>query len=227
MPWKFHRTVELSVYFSEARPYHGKMSNWQPWIDYPGITQGRLVAIADVVRRVRTEALFDHRPEYHETNWSLGVRQYERTEGALFWARQDFPWLTIVAGSTGGATQFVFAIGGHLIRFCRGDDASVALRYRMPCLPEIAQRQLFGPDARPGLWLRLVIDNEEDGRPGNIWLCEIDQDSGEPINSYLIPEIASNIATFSQPTEPPVNIPPVTAEAVDDVDEAQTSQDNG
>ena len=199
------------------------------YLEYPGITLNRLLIVADIVRRVRNEAMDDHRPERFETNWSLGVRQYERTEGALTAASQsqDYPWLTVLAGANGGAAQYVFAIGGHAVRFCRGDEVEVARRYQTPCFPEIEQRMLYDDEPNANRWLRLVIENTPEGRPDNIWLMEIDGDTGETTRAFLIPEVAGTgvVTEFMPPPEPPVPIPPVSAEIAEgfDVDVDQST----
>jgi hypothetical protein len=195
------------------------MDIWLPWLDYPGITQEKLLIVADLVRRIRDEALDDHRPEKWETNWSLGTRQYERTEGAITWATQQYSWLTVLAGASGGPSQYVFAITGHAIRFCRGDEEEIAARYQSPCFPELQQQQsMFGPDALNGRSLRLVIKNNADGRVDSIWIMEADEAVESPVRGFLIPPLPENtkIAEFAPPTEKPVELPPVTAEPEDD-----------
>jgi hypothetical protein len=189
------------------------------YLEYPGVTLSRLLILADIVRRVRNEAVDDHRPERFETNWSLGARQYERTAGALTGASMEYPWLTVVAGASGGAVQYVFAIGGHCVRFCRGDEIEVARRYQSPCFPEIEQRMLFGDEPNANRWLRLVIDNTPEGRPDSLWLMEIDGDTGETTRAFLIPEVVGPavVTEFVAPPEPPVVIPPVSAEIADGI----------
>jgi hypothetical protein len=200
------------------------MDNWLPWLDYRGMTQEKLLIIGDLVRRVRGEAVEDHRPEKFETNWSLGVRQYERTEGALTWASHEYSWLTIVSGAGGGAVQYVFAISGHSIRFCRGDEEEIAARYQAPCFPELQhQQQLFGQRTSNGRWLRLVIKNAGDGRPEHIWLMELDGETGSLLRGYEIPELShtTTVTDFAPPPVQPVAIPPVSAEAAEDLDASE------
>src|SRR5262245_19816804 len=110
---------------------------WLPWETYEGLTQERLLKIGDIIRTARTEALEYHQPAKGETLWSLGVRQFERMNRAILESTQQHPWLHVIAGHGGGPCQFVFTIGGHAVRVCRGDDEDVASRYQEPCLPEI------------------------------------------------------------------------------------------
>ena len=199
------------------------MQTW-PFTDYPGITPDRLLVVGARIRDVRNEAVDDHRPAKWETNWSLGVRQYERTCGALNWASNEVPWLTVVSGGL-GAVQYVFAIGGHPIRFCRGDEEEIAARYQQPCFPEIAQQQTFFGSSQ-GRLLRIAIENGPECRPAVIRLMEIDAD-GVPVRSHMIPEVAATttITPFTQPSEPPVQIPPVVAEATEDAKQQNQEED--
>jgi len=196
---------------------------WHPWNDYPGLSLDRLLCVGDIIRVARDGAADDHRPEMHETNWSLGVRAYERTCGALRWATQSHAWLTIVTGFDGGPVHFVMSIGGHAVRFCRGSPDNVPERYRHPSFPELLEQQhaleLDG-ELPLGRSLRIAIDNDKDGRPESIHLVEISDGTGNKTNSFLIPlptKVA--IAPFGPANEPPANIPPVSAEPVDDEQE--------
>ncbi len=192
------------------------MDTWHPPLTYPGITLERLLLVADIIRVAREDAVEDHRPEKWETNWSLGVRQYERTCGSITWASQEYHWLRVLSGAGGGAVQYVFSIGGHPIRFCRGGPEDVPERYRQPCFPELEQQlALFEIDgALPqGRCLRIAIENAPSGRPTNIYLDELDEATGQPINHYLIPGLgrSTTVTEFVQPV-PAVDIPPVSAE---------------
>ena len=199
------------------------MPTWT-FTDYPGITPDRLLVVGARIRDVRNEAVDDHRSAKGETNWSLGVRQYERTCSALSWASIEFPWLTVVSGGL-GAVQYVFAIGGHPIRFCRGDEEEITARYREPCFPEMIQQQTFFGSSQ-GRWLRIVIENGPECRPAVIRLMEIDAD-GVPVHFYVIPEVTvtTTITPFTPPSEPPVQIPPVVAEATDDAEQQNQDED--
>jgi hypothetical protein len=175
--------------------------------------------VADMVRTAREGAADEHRPEDGETNWSLGVRGFERTNHAIETARVEYPWLTVVSGGGGGPVQFVFAIGGHPIRVCRGDADEVPPRYQQPCLPELAEQQMvldIDSTIPAGRCLRLVVENDVHGSPENIYLHEIDDQTGDPIRSFMIPHIAASgqIMPF-MPIVEPANIPPVVAEPAD------------
>ena len=200
------------------------MTTWT-FTDYPGITPDRLAVVGARIRDVRNEAADDHCPATGETNWSLGVRQYERTCNALTRASTKSPWLTVVSGGL-GALQYVFAIGGHPIRFCRGDEEEIAARYQRPCFPEIIHQQaLFGN--LQGRRLRITIENGPECRPAVIRLMEIDA-HGAPVRSYVISDevaVTTTVITFTPPSEQPVQILPVVAEATDDAEQQNQEED--
>lgn len=201
---------------------------WLPSNEYPGITPERLLIVGDIIRVARGEAADDHRPEKFETNWSLGVRGYERTCGALTWAAQSYPWLTIVSGAGGGPVHFVMTIGGHPVRFYRGGPDDVPERYQQTSLFELLEQQKaqeIDSTVPVGRCLRLAIENHADGRPSNIYLVDMSEDSGAVTNICLIPSVATTTTvTEFAPTVPPAVIPPVSAEALEEQDENQ--QDN-
>ena len=194
--------------------------SWQSWNVYPGLTPDRLSAIADIIRSAREGAADDHRPEVGEGNWSLGVRCYERTCAALAWATQTLAWLHVVTGSGGGPVHFVMSVGGHAVRFYRGSPEDVPERYRQASFPELVEQQLaleLDGHLPLGRSLRIAIENDENGRPESISLVEISNDTGDATNAYLIPPPSQvTVTPFGAASEPPANIPPVSAEPVDD-----------
>jgi hypothetical protein len=199
--------------------------NWEPWIDYSGVTVERLMLVANVIRLARDAAADDHHPLKGETNWTLGVSAYERTCFALFNASQELPWLTIEVGGSGGPVQFVFAVDGHPIRFCHGEPDDIPSRYQQPILPELLTQLKLALEEQPpaGRFLRMTISNDADGRPANIYLAEMDQGEAEPLNIYLIPPMEGSVAIFA-PTVPPAALPPVVAEAADATESVENSE---
>jgi len=199
---------------------------WLPWNDYPGLTRERLLIVGDIIRDARGEAADDHRPDKYETNWSLGVRGYERTCGAISWSVQEHPWLSVVSGAGGGPVHFVMTIGGHPVRFYRGEPDEIPARYQQPSLPEVVELQralAIDSNLPEGRCLRIAIDNDATGRPSAIYLVEIDEELATPTNVYLIPELeqSGTVAEFARPI-PPAEIPPVTAEAIEDAGQVTT-----
>ena len=201
------------------------MSTWLPPSDYPGITQERLLVVGDIIRVAREGAADDHHPEKWETNWSLGVSGYERTCGALTWAAQEYPWLAVVSGAQGGPVHFVMAIGGHPIRFYRGEPDEIPARYQQASFPKLVELQrAFSLDngLPQGRCLRISIDLDADGKPSGIYLVEMDEQTAQPTNIYLIPSVASTtmLVDFAPPVQP-VEIPPVSAEPAESENKAQ------
>jgi hypothetical protein len=189
----------------------------QPWIpteDYSGLTLERIQIIGDVIRTARAAAYLDHHPERGETNWSLGCRCYECTCFALAEAAKEHSWIEILAGGY-GASHFVMRAGGHPIRFCSGDPETMPGKYLQQSFAELG----LMPANRI---LRITIASGIAG-PADIYLVEVDEETGNTTKSYLIPEVnhATNIVEFIPPA-PPVQIPPVVAESV----EAETATDS-
>ena len=200
--------------------------NWKPRNDYPGLTLERLLCVADLIQGARAGAADDHRPEMYESNWSLGVRAYERTCATLRLATQNHKWLNVVSGSDGGPVHFIMSIGGHAIRFYHGTPENVPDRCRQASFPEILQQQRaleLNGDLPLGRSLRIAIENDEDGYPKSIFLVEISKDTGLKTNIFLIPlPSRGTVVRFGPTIEPPAIIPPVLAEPVDDQEEVST-----
>ena len=193
--------------------------DWFPGDDYPGVTLEHVLIVGSIVREAREAregAAADHRPEKWESNWSLAVRCYERTCGALIWASQEYPWLSIVSGAGGGPVHFVMTIDGHPVRVCRGGPDDLPDNYRQLSFPELlAQQDLFAldNDVPQGCGLRITVENDVNGYPDAIYMVEVNETTGQIANSFPIPTIADsgNVTDFVKP-EPPANIPPVLAE---------------
>ena len=206
-------------------------NTWNPSESYPGVTVERLVTLAGIVRAAREAAALNHAPTSGETNWSLGVRAFERTNHAIAVAAIEHPWLNIVQGAEGGPVQFVFTIAGHAVRVCRGDADEVPSRYRQQCLPEVEQYEKLqlegGTDVHAGKCLRLVVENDAHGSPHRIFLAEVDESTGIVVNNFLIQSVVvpANVTAFIVPTAEPVNLPQVHAEAIEDDHEATGSHD--
>jgi hypothetical protein len=188
----------------------------------------RLLIVADIMRDARDGAADDHRPDKGETNWSLGVRAYERTCAALTVAAfTKYPWLFIVSGAGGGPVHFVMTIGGHPVRFYRGEPDDIPARYQQPSLIEmLEQEKALALDANlpEDRYLRIAIENDVDGRPLNLYLVEMSGVHDPRI--FLIPVLAkSTTVTEFIPQVPPAKIPPVTAEPAENEDEQQKKAD--
>jgi hypothetical protein len=193
--------------------------SWKPWEIYPGLTQDRLLVVGDIIRVARSATADEHRPEKGETNWSLGVRNYERTCFALTSAQLQHPWLHVVTGTGGGPVHFVMSVGGHPIRFYSGEPDDIPDRYRQLSFPELVEQQralALDDDIPVGRMLRISITTDTDFRPSTIALVEMDKQTGETINFYMIAALAATttVTDFASPVKP-VDIPPVSAEPID------------
>jgi len=203
------------------------ITDWIPSDDYPGLTAERLAAIGDVIWVARNEAADDYRPDKGETNWTLGVSGFERSNFAVSSARAKLPWLSIIAGAGGGPVMFVASIGGHPLRFYRGEPEDIPVRYRQMSFPEFAGQKeaakLYA--SLPGnRGLRIAIENDPKGRPSAIYLVEMDEDTGDTLKIYEITRQsgAGNVKPFVNPVSPVV-IPPVTAELIgEDTDQRES-----
>lgn len=205
-------------------------NEWVPSDTYPGLTAENLADVGDVIFLARAEAAEDHRPDKGETNWSLGVRCYERTCSALTQASGRFDWLSIKSGAGGGPVTFVASIGGHAVRFYRGEPEDVPIRYRQMAFLEFAEQQLAAKQNAhlpTGRGLRIAIENNGQNIPAAIYLVEMDEETGETISIYEITRQGGfgNVRPFIPPVAP-VNIPAVTAEPVQRADSTKASSDD-
>jgi hypothetical protein len=194
---------------------------WIPWERYPGLTLDKLLVTADIVRQARTGAAEDHHPEKFETNWSLGVSGYERTCGQLTWSQQEYPWLCVTSGAGGGPVHFVMTVAGHAMRFYRGEPDEIPTRYKTLSFPELIELQkahVLNSSLAENRGLRLAVDlDRSSGMPTDIYLVEMDEPTGNPINVFLIPARAhsTTVIEFTPQGPPAVELPPVSAEAIE------------
>src|SRR5690242_10647454 len=87
-----------------------QLPHFEPWSKYPDLTKDRLTVIAEIIRKVRHEAVLAHEPEKGDTAWGLGCRVYERTCKELRDEAPKYPdWFAILPEAR--PLQFSFAIG--------------------------------------------------------------------------------------------------------------------
>jgi hypothetical protein len=151
--------------------------------------------------------------------------------GSVRWESQRYTWLTIVDGDEGGPTRFVFAVGGHPMRAYRGDPEDAPQRYlQMTFLEEFEQEKARAVDGTlpQGRFLRIAIENDPTGRPDTISLNEVSEASVETLRRYMIPRLArtTTITEFAA-LEPAVEIPPVQAEPITNVDAEENEDKTG
>ncbi len=115
--------------------------SFEPWTKYPSLTQDRLAIVADVIRRVRHDAILLHEPDKGDTNWGLGCRVYERTcSGLRTESRKHTSWLVVLPETRN--LQFSFAIGSVPFRFYRGTPDNPPDRYAISSFGELHHLQM-------------------------------------------------------------------------------------
>ena len=91
----------------------------KPWEFHPDLTEGRLVAVAQLIASGRDAALEIYDPVRGFNGWLLGCCAYQfgrvRIERAV--EEQSLPWL----GISRGTRHFIFQIGAVPVRFYRDD----------------------------------------------------------------------------------------------------------
>lgn len=183
----------------------------EPWLKYPDLTQTRLTALANEIRRVRGECVALHAPDQGDGDWSLGCRVYQRTFFAIKELAKSVDWLTINPELK--ALQFSFSVGSVPLRYYKGDPEDPPSRYLMHSDGELQQIQLcFEFEGLPSVdtILRLAVDVDATRQASSVSLVEIDEFK-EVIGKYRVPFDAQTSRVTPMQT-PPVNIPPIVAE---------------
>jgi len=189
------------------------MSDFKPWTKYPSVTQERLAAIANVIRRVRSETVALHDPEHGDNEWSLGCRVYSRTCFAIRAAAKEFPWLTILHETED--LRFSFALGEIPFRFYTGDADDPPIRYLHATFGELQHLQAVLPiEGIRSLdsILRLAVETDNHREALTVTLVEMDQ-SGQPTEKYTIPfdVLHTNISPLQVQ---PIDLPPAAVEPI-------------
>jgi hypothetical protein len=156
----------------------------KPWESHPELTAERLLAVSEVLRDVRHEALPYHEIEKGDTNWGLGTRVSERSWHALREAVSDYPWLKIIDPGR----HFVFAIGGVPLRFYRGAPEKPNKRTLARQYQEIRQHQVafeFFQERTEYFW-RLAIETEPTGEVLRIVVAEMSE-RGDVRSQWEVP----------------------------------------
>ena len=184
----------------------------EPWLKYPDLTQSRLTTLANVIRRVRSGCVELHKPEDGDGNWSLGCRVYERTFFAIRELSKSVDW--VIINPELKSLQFSFCVGSVPLRFYKGDANDPPSRYLTHSDGELMQLQTcFEFEGLPTVdtILRLAVEVDSTRQAVSVSLVEIDEYK-EVIGTYRIPFDAQGGANLSTMQTPPVNLPPVVAE---------------
>lgn len=203
-----------------------EVPQFEPWSKYPDLTKERLSVVADIIRKVRHEAVLSHEPEKGDTNWGLGCRTYERTCSAF---RAEAPkyadWFAILPETR--ALQFSFAIGAVPFRFYRGTPNDPPDRYTICSYGELHHQQwcLALEGLRPpDNVLRLAIEtNPMTLEVTVVSVVEVDT-AGNPIASYLIPFKQRSTPVVSVMQTKPVELAPPQIQALDNIEEVSESE---
>ncbi len=180
---------------------------FKPWLKYPDLTEQRLDAIANEIRRVRRDCVALHKPEDGDGDWSLGCRVYQRTFFAIQQYSKTNPWLSVLHELK--ALQFSFCVGSVPLRYYKGDPEDPPSRYLVQSPGEIEQIQLcISFDGRPTVdtILRIAVHVDAMHEASSVSLIEIDEFK-EVVGKYKIPfdAQASNVTPMQTP---PVSLPP-------------------
>ena len=163
------------------------MSDFKPWDEYPSLTRDRLSAIANIIRRVRTETVALHDAEGGDSEWCLGCRVYSRTCYAISAAAKVNPWLTIPFETEN--LRFSFAIGSVPFRFYRGKPNDPPDRYLISTFGELhhLQTALAIEGLRPvDKILRLAVETDGAREVSIVSFVEVDE-AGNVTETYTIP----------------------------------------
>jgi hypothetical protein len=205
---------------------------FEPWEKYPDLVEDRLSVVAEIIRRVRHEAVLVHEEPKGDSNWGLGCRVYERTCHALRTEAPLYPaWFSILPELK--PLQFSFAVGSVPFRFYRGTPNDPPNRYSFYSFGELHHQQycLALEGLRPpDNFLRIAVETSPVTlEVTTISVVEVDT-AGNAINVYQIPttqRLATVVPiTQAKPVElaPPQIEPLVNIKEVVEEEEAQNAE---
>lgn len=186
------------------------MSDKRPADYHASLTDERLQLLAQVIARVRREALDSHDPLNGETNWSLGCRTYERICYAFGQeaASGDHPWLSVLSENL----YFLIRLDGLPVKFYRGKPDEPPPRALKEFKSEASARQeAFGfakpKDGGDSRW-RLSYETDLDQLVFRATLLRVNED-GEVCDLWDIPitDTIGALAPVHSVLGEPVDIP--------------------
>jgi hypothetical protein len=194
---------------------------FDPWEKYPDHTPDRLTVVAEIIRRVRHEAVLLHEPGKGDTNWGLGCRAYERT---CFEFKAESPmnseWLAILPEIR--ALQFSFAIGSIPFRFYRGLPNDPPDRYTNSSFGELHHLQFcleLEGMRPPDNILRLAVETSPVTlEVSSVSVVEVDT-AGNPIAVFSIPQVSRSAPSVLTLQSPPVELAPPVIEPLTNIRE--------
>jgi len=185
----------------------------EPWTKYPDLTQSRLIALSNELRRVRSECVTLFSPADGDGDWSLGCRVYERTFFAIKALSKTVNWLDICSELR--ALQFSFCVGSVPLRFYKGDPDDPPSRYLAHTPGEEQHIQTcfeFAGLPPVDTVLRLAVEVDAARQASSIVFVEIDSHK-DVIGKYRIPH-TRQVAQIMPMQAPPVNLAPIVAEPI-------------
>lgn len=133
----------------------------RPWDYNAGLTEERLVKLAQLLERGRNDAVDRHVPEIGDNNWTRGVCAYSYACHQVVQAAGTlgFEWLTVLDDGM----RFQFAIAGVPMRFWRGDpfDPSGKMKTATPVEQFLLDLEPGVPTA--GVLFRIGVTTDEEG----------------------------------------------------------------
>jgi hypothetical protein len=176
----------------------------EPWHHHPSLTSDRLVTVAGLILKGRSNALGRHEPEIGDDRWILGSRAFSCAKYEIVQASQKIEWLEAIENGL----ELTFKIGGVPLRFYRGEPTDPHERTLRRTFPELAQPPLpFIDDAQSDLLLRIAVDTDEDGEVLQMSLVALKGD--QPAWVWPIPydKTPATIVPLGGPIDPGKEIP--------------------
>lgn len=134
-----------------------------PWDLHHDLTRDRLVAVAQLLRQGRNDALDRYDPGVGDDSWTLGCRafQFARFRIIEAFTEAKYPWLSVHDMSR----QFVFKIGNVPVRFYHGGADDPTTRTLRQSYPELRQLTLTFPEESEARYCayRFAVETDVEG----------------------------------------------------------------
>ena len=134
-----------------------------PWEIHPDLTRDRLIAVAQLLRQARNDALDRFDPNIGDDVWTLGCCAFQYGCHRISEAANSgrYPWLTVQDPSK----LFVFRIGAVPARFYRGPADEPTPRTSIQTYPELRQLTLSFPQeaVARNFAYRFAVETDIDG----------------------------------------------------------------
>src|SRR5882724_9150369 len=113
-----------------------------PWEHHVALSRDRLIALAQLIRIGRNQALDRFDPSIGCTTWNLGCDAFSFQRHRIIEASEVIDWLEILDPGM----QFVFSVGGVPVRFYRGEPDDPSERTLKQSFSELQQLSLFSAE---------------------------------------------------------------------------------